>query len=90
MLYMVIERIPAGRAPDVYRRLRDQGRLAPPEVRYLGSWVDLEYRRCFQLMDAPDEEILARWTRNWVDLVEFEIVPVRTSEVAAELIAPEL
>jgi len=59
--------------------------MAPEDVRCIASWVDLEFRRCFQLMDAPSEARLREWTRNWEDLVEFEIVPVRTSEQAAAI-----
>jgi len=34
--------------------------------------------------------VLKAWTDNWDDLVEFEIVPVRTSTEAAQAIAPQL
>ena len=90
MLFMVIENFHPGKAPEVYRRFRDRGRMAPEGVRYVSSWVDLEFRRCFQLMEAADEAMLKEWTSNWSDLVEFEIVQVRTSEQAAVAIAPEL
>jgi len=90
MLFMVIEHFRDGRGPDIYRRFREHGRMAPEGLRYVSSWVDLEYQRCFQVMEAPDEAALAGWTRNWADLVEFEIVPVRTSEEAARVIAPKL
>ena len=30
-----------------------------------------------------DEALLRQWTANWEDLVDFEIVPVRTSADAA-------
>lgn len=90
MLFMVIERYEPGRAPAVYRRFRDRGRLAPDGVRYVSSWVDLDFRRCFQVMEAESEALLRQWTANWEDLVEFEIVPVRTSEQAARAIEPEL
>ena len=87
MLFMVIERFRPGRAPEVYRRFRERGRLAPANVRYVSSWVDLEFRRCFQVMEAPDPESLKRWTDNWDDLVDFEVVPVRSSEDAARAVA---
>jgi hypothetical protein len=90
MLYMVIENFRAGRAPDIYRRFRDRGRLAPEGLTYVSSWVDFEYRRCFQVMEAPDEALLRRWIANWEDLVEFEVVPVRTSAEAAAAIADRL
>lgn len=41
-------------------------------------------------MEADSEAGLREWTRHWDDLVEFEIVPVRTSENAARAIAPRL
>jgi hypothetical protein len=90
MLFMVIEHFRAGKAVEVYRRFRDRGRMAPEGVRYISSWVDLGFRRCFQVMEAGNETLLKEWTANWDDLVEFEIVPVRTSEQAVEAIAPEL
>jgi hypothetical protein len=57
---------------------------------YISSWVDLEFRRCFQVMEAESEAQLKMWTEHWDDLVEFEIVPVRTSDQAASVIAPQL
>ena len=90
MLFMVIEHFHDRCATDIYRRFRDRGRMAPEGLRYISSWVDLEYRRCFQVMEAPNEAALGEWTRHWDDLVDFEIVPVRTSEEAATAIAHKL
>ena len=39
MLYMVIETFRDGNPVPVYRRFRDRGRLMPPGIEYLGSWV---------------------------------------------------
>jgi hypothetical protein len=90
MLFMVIEHIRPGRAPDVYRRFRDRGRMAPEGLRYVSSWVDLKFERCFQVMEADSETLFREWTLSWQDLIEFEIVAVRTSSEAAAAIAPEL
>jgi hypothetical protein len=90
MLFMVIEHFRPGRAPEVYRRFRDRGRLAPTDVRYVSSWVDLDFRRCFQVMDADSETRIREWTAKWEDLIEFEVIPVRTSAEAAAAIAPEI
>lgn len=89
MLFMIIERF-RGRAPEVYRRFRERGRMAPEGVSYVASWVDLDFERCFQVMEAESEDRLREWTTNWDDLVEFEIVPVRTSADAVKAIAPKL
>ena len=90
VLFMIIEHYAPGNAVEVYRRFRDRGRMAPDGVRYVASWVDLDFRRCFQVMEADNEAMLKTWTDNWVDLVEFEIIPVRASEEAARVIAPKL
>ena len=87
---MVIEHFRAGRAVEVYRRFRDRGRMAPEGLTYIDSWVDLDFQRCFQVMEAESEDHLRAWTRNWDDLVDFEIVPVRTSAEAAAAISPRL
>ncbi len=90
MLFMVIEHIRPGRAPEVYRRFRDRGRMAPDGLRYVSSWVDVRFERCFQLMEADSDALFRDWTANWADLIEFEIVAVRTSAEAAAAIALEL
>jgi Protein of unknown function (DUF3303) len=90
MLFMVIEHFAPGRAADVYRRFQEHGRMAPEQVRYVSSWVDFEFRRCFQVMEADSEDQLREWTVRWEDLVAFEIIPVRTSGEAAAAITPEL
>lgn len=90
MLFMVIEHFHPGCAPEVYRRFRDHGRMAPEGIKYVASWVDLDFRRCFQVMEAESEAQLEAWTSHWDDLVDFEVVPVHTSEQAAREIAPRL
>jgi hypothetical protein len=87
---MVIEHFRRGLAVEAYRRFRDRGRMAPESVRYVASWVDLSFERCYQVMEAPDESALREWTAKWDDLVDFEIIPVRTSAEAAAAIAPQL
>ena len=89
-LFMVIEHFRPGQAAAVYRRFRDKGRLAPEGLRYVSSWVDLDFRRCYQVMETDDEALLDRWQAQWADLIDFEIVPVRTSAEAAAAIAPQL
>jgi hypothetical protein len=90
MLYMIVENFRDGDALPVYRRFRDQGRLAPEGLRYVSSWVSDDFRRCFQLMECDDPALLARWMARWEDLVEFEAVPVISSAAAVAAIAPRL
>jgi hypothetical protein len=87
MLFMVVEQFKPGKAAEIYRRFRERGRMAPDDVRYVASWVDTDFNRCFQVMEADDEARLRAWTKHWDDLTDFEIVPVRTSAEAAAIMA---
>ena len=83
MRYMVIETFKHGPGP-VYARAAERGRLLPTGLEYLESWVDeRSLDRCFQLMEAESADLLDRWTVEWSDLVDFEVVPVIGSEEAA-------
>ena len=90
MLFMVIERFKNNDAAAVYRRLRERGRMLPEGLKYVESWTETNFGRCFQLMECDDPELFRQWTANWEDLVEFEITAVLTSKEAAEAIAPSL
>jgi hypothetical protein len=91
MLFMVIEHFGGReRAAAVYRRFRERGRMAPEGLKYVGSWVESDFGRCFQLMECEDPSLLREWAAHWQYLVEFEFVPVVTSEAAAESMAPLL
>jgi hypothetical protein len=90
MRFMVIERFRNGDAAPVYRRFRDRGRMAPPGLTYVDSWVSADLTTCYQVMESPDRVLLDRWIALWSDLVEFEVVPVITSAEAAATIAPRL
>jgi hypothetical protein len=90
MLYLVIERFKNGDAKPVYRRVREQGRLLPADVTYMASWVTTDMTACYQIVECADASRLDDWIAAWQDLIEFEVIPVRTSAEAQELIAPRL
>jgi hypothetical protein len=87
MLYMVLEKFKDGAAPEIYRRVRERGRLMPEGLKYVSSWVDLEFKRCFQLMESDDPSLFESWIREWDDVTEFEVIPVQTSAQAAQAMA---
>ena len=90
MLFMVVERFQTRDAAAVYRRYREQGRMMPEGLKYIESWVEPDFDRCFQLMECDDSGLFEQWTARWEDLVDFEIVRVITSKQASEAIAPLL
>jgi 2-hydroxy-3-keto-5-methylthiopentenyl-1-phosphate phosphatase len=90
MLFMVIERFKNRDAKAVYRRFRDHGRSLPDGLRYVNSWIEASFDRCFQLMECDDARLLQQWVAVWSDLIEFEIVPVVPSAETRQAIEPLL
>jgi hypothetical protein len=79
---MVIETFVQGARP-VYERAAEKGRMLPPGLLYLDSWIEEGLQRCFQLMETDDPGALDEWIGGWSDLARFEIVPVISSNEAA-------
>jgi hypothetical protein len=92
MLFMVIERFRHTDPTPIGDRFKLRGRMMPPELTYIASWIDPHSAdqgdvdsadgkgaRCFQVMEAPTRESLDPWIRQWQDLVDFEVIPVLTS-----------
>jgi len=79
MLFMVIEHFKDGDFMPIGDRFRHSGRMLPEGVIYHASWIDSANFRCFQIMEAPDAQLLENWIARWSDLIEFEVIPVETS-----------
>jgi hypothetical protein len=45
----------------VYRRVRDPGIKFPEGLKYIGSWIEPNFDRCFQLMECDDARLLQEW-----------------------------
>ena len=91
MLFMVIERFKDNDMVPIYRRLRDEGRMIPEGLKYLDSWVEPNFSRCFQLMECDDLRLIQEWVLQWRGSgVNLEIVPVVSSKDTREVVAPFL
>jgi hypothetical protein len=90
MQFMVIEKFRNRDPKPIYRRLRESGRHQPEGLKYVGSWIEANFDRCFQLMECDDARLLQQWVAAWSDLMEFEIVPVVPSAEVREAIEPLL
>lgn len=91
MLFMIIERFRDSDMLPVYQRLRDQGRSMPEGLKYIDSWVEPNFARCFQLMECDDLRLIQQWILHWRGLgATFEIVPVVSSAATREVVAPYL
>ena len=85
---MVIERFKD--VPAIYQRLREKGRMMPEGLEYVSSWIDIDMKTCWQLMRAENESLFRAWTDNWKDLMDFEVVPVRTSSEVRQMMEKQL
>jgi len=88
--YLVIEHFRNGDPVPVYRRFREQGRLMPEGLHYVSSWITDDLSRCYQVMETGDRGLLEQWLAAWADLVDFEVLPVLTSQQVQERMAPRL
>jgi hypothetical protein len=91
MLFMVIERFKDRDPIPVYQRVRDSGIKFPEGLKYVGSWIEPNFDRCFQLMETDDARLLQEWILNYQGFgMTFEIVPVVPSKETREVVAPFL
>jgi hypothetical protein len=84
MQYLVIERFRNGDPVPVYRRFQERGRLAPPGLDYVGSWITEDLSTCYQVMACDDRALLDQWIASWRDIVNFEVLPVLSSAEVQE------
>jgi hypothetical protein len=88
MTYMIIEKFHPGKQADIFKRFDEKGRMLPECVVYLNSWINENVTVCYQWMEAPSEEKLLEWIKQWKDLADFEIVKViDTKEARAKALA---
>jgi len=56
--------------------------MVPDGLKYVDSWVEPNFSRCFQLMECDDLRLLQEWILNWLCArMSFEIVPTDVSAV---------
>lgn len=91
MLFMIIERFQENDMLPIYQRLASKGRMLPEGLKYIDSWIEPNFSRCFQLMECNDLRLLQEWILKWRGLgATFEIIPVVSSKETKEVIEPYL
>ncbi len=91
MLFMIIERFRDNDMVPTYKRVQDTGRMLPEGLKYIDSWVEPNFSRCFQLMECDDLRLIQKWVLQWRGLgTTFEIVPVVNSTETREVVTPYL
>jgi hypothetical protein len=91
MLFIVIERFRDNDMVPIYQKVREGGRFLPEGLKYIDSWVEPNFSRCFQLMECDDLRLFQKWALEWRGSgVSLEIVPVVPSKDTRETVAPYL
>ncbi|MGL5064804.1 MAG: DUF3303 domain-containing protein [Microcoleus sp.] len=91
MLFMIIERFQGNDMLPIYQRIRSEGRMLPDGLKYIDSWVEPNFSRCFQIIECDDLRLLQEWILKWRGSgVNFEIVPVVSSKETREVVEPLL
>jgi hypothetical protein len=90
VLFMIVERFKNQDASAADRHLQDNGRGLPDGLKYVDSWIEPNFDRCFQLMECDDLRLIQQRVLHWREFATFEIVPVVPSSETRELVAPHL
>jgi hypothetical protein len=91
MLFMVIERFRDNDMIPIYERVQNSGRMLPEGLKYVESWIEPNFSRCFQLMECEDPRLLQEWVLQWRGSgITFEFFPVVTSVHTRAVVAPYL
>jgi hypothetical protein len=78
---MIIERFKDNDMLPIYKRIKEEDRMFPEGLKYLDSWVEPNFSRCFQLMECDDLRLIQEWILKWRGSgATFEIVPVVSSK----------
>lgn len=72
----------------IVARFLETGGKPPDGVRMLSRWHDLGGSRGFAVSETDDPTLIAKWCRDWADLLTFEIVPVIDDEQLASVLSP--
>jgi len=80
MLFMITVRTPTNSYKAVTDRFKVGGGPPPTGVKMLGRWHRADGSGAVVIADSSDAVALARWAREWADIISLETVPVVTDE----------
>lgn len=87
MQFHVTFAIPAEHRDGAEMRFRETGAVPPAGVTLRGRWHEPGSRRGFMVLEASDPTSVAKYLRDWSDLITFEIVPVINDEQLLEIMS---
>ena len=76
MKFMVLWTFKPSAAKDVIARFSETGGMPPEGVTMISRFHAISGNGGFALAESDDPIAMGSWTRQWNDLMSFEIVPV--------------
>ena len=71
----------------VIQRFGETGGPPPDGVTMLARWHDVSGGRGFALSESEDPLAMAKWCREWNDIMSFEVIPVVNDEQLVTVLA---
>ena len=86
MQYLMSYSMPSSNVDAASNRfLETQGAPPPDGVSLLGRWHAMAGRRGWMVIESDDVAAVHKYSRQWHDLLDFEIVPVIGDETIAQV-----
>lgn len=85
MQFMVTYSIEVSQKNAAEARFLETGAAPPAGVELLGRWHFTGSRQGFMLIESTDDLAVAKYMRDWNDLLDFDIVPVISDAQLAQL-----
>ena len=89
MLYVIAFKIPAANYHKALERFKATGGAPPHKgVKLVARYFYADASGGYTIAESDDPVALARGSKEWADLLEFDVRPVFTDEQAGAVLAP--
>ena len=87
MQYLVTWTFKPEHANSAIERFQETGAPSPEGVEMISRLHDVSGARGFAVAESDDPIAVAKWCRQWSDLLSFEVIPVLTDEQLGQVLA---
>lgn len=87
MTFLISYRIPSGTYLAGTERFKQSGGLPPAGIEFLARWHRVDGSGGVAICKTDDAAAIARWAREWADVISMEVVPVLDDATMAAVIA---
>ena len=85
MIFHTTYRVKSANRDVTEERFKATGAAPPDGVKLLGRWHDACGMHGFMISEASSAVDIAKWCREWTDVMEFEATPVISDEELASI-----